>query len=79
MYNYMEEMRYKMGFKMLPYSYSNLFSHETRTGVREVERVMELVRMKNFPYILMNSEQFIQEKLAENEKNQSKKMLNEQN
>ena len=55
MYHYMEEMRYKMGFKILPYSYSNLFSHETRTGVREVERVMEFVRMSNFPQIMMNS------------------------
>lgn len=79
LYCYMEEMRYKMGFKILPYSYSNLFSHETRTGVREIETVMDLVRQKNFSQIFMKSEQFIHEKLNENQKNSSKKLLNEKN
>ena len=43
-YQYMEEMRYKMGFKILPYSYSNLFSKETRTGLRSIETIFELVK-----------------------------------
>jgi len=36
MYKYLEEVRYKMGFKILPYSYSNLFSKETRTGIKNI-------------------------------------------
>lgn len=36
MYHYLEQVRYKMGFKILPYSYSNLLTNETRTGVRTI-------------------------------------------
>lgn len=43
MYHYLEQVRYKMGFKILPYSYSNLLSKETRSGVKNVDKVYELL------------------------------------
>ena len=36
LFQYLEQIRYKMGFKILPYSYSNLFSAQTRTGIKHV-------------------------------------------
>lgn len=47
-FHYLEQVRYKMGFKILPYSYSNLFTHESRLGVRNVEKVYELLGKENY-------------------------------
>ena len=58
-----------MGFKILPYSYSNLFSNETRTGIRDLEYIKDLTHRENYPQIFMNSEQFIQKNLPEDNKN----------
>lgn len=55
LYHYLEQVRYKMGFKILPYSYSNLFSKETRTGIREVSQVYELLSHPDYASIFMNS------------------------
>ena len=54
-YEYLEEMRYKMGFKILPYSYSHLFSHQTRTGLSDINSIFELVKRQDFPQIFMDS------------------------
>jgi len=59
MYKYLEEVRYKMGFKILPYSYSNLFSKETRTGIKNIEQVYELVDREDYAKIFMDSENYI--------------------
>lgn len=43
LYEYLEEIRYKMGFKMLPYSYTNLYSEQSRSGVANISKIYELV------------------------------------
>ena len=72
LYQYLEEMRFRLRYKMLPISYSNLLSHESRTGIKETEKVMDLTKLPNFPYIMLDSENFIHKNLKDNEKNSSK-------
>lgn len=78
-YRYLEQLRYKMGFKVLPYSYSNLLSGESRRGVRYVEKVYELLGKDNYADIFMNSEKYIAQHLAPEERNDSRLLLNENN
>lgn len=60
MFKYLEEVRYKMGFKILPYSYTNLFSGQTRTGIKNIEQVYELLQREDYAKIFTNSEKYIQ-------------------
>jgi hypothetical protein len=79
LYRYLEEVRHTMGFKILPFSYCNLATKQSRTGVRRIQKVFDLLERKDYPYIFSNSEKYLAENLEEEDKNEGKKLLNQDN
>jgi hypothetical protein len=45
MYEYLETIRYKMGFKLMPYSYSS-WSGLHRLGIRDKEAIFKIFENK---------------------------------
>ncbi len=45
MYEYLEAIRYKMGFKLIPYSYCS-WHGKYRLGIKEKEKIFEIFENK---------------------------------
>ncbi len=63
MYEYLEAMRYKMGFKLMPYSYCS-WTGEKRLGIRDKETIFKIFENKAEYYkIFANLQEYIETNL----------------
>lgn len=69
MYEYLEAIRYKMGFKLMPYSYCS-WSGLNRLGIRDKETIFKIFENKNEYYkIFANLQEYIEKNLKQEEIN----------
>jgi hypothetical protein len=69
MYDYLESMRYKMGFKFMLYSYCS-WSGEKRLGIRDKENVLKIFENKaEYSKIFANLQSYIEQNLKQEEIN----------
>jgi hypothetical protein len=59
LFDYFEEVRYQMGFKILGYSFVD-WNGRCRRGFRSMERVQELLKRKDYPTQFHHLENYMQ-------------------
>lgn len=71
----MEELRYKMGFKVAPISYCS-WDGKLRKGINNFPKIIEMSKSEDFSSIFNHLDEYIDQQIPEIEQNNAKKFLN---
>ena len=73
MFRYIEELRYKMGFKAGPLSYCS-WEGKLRKGIKSQQNLENLSKNEHFAEIFENLHEYIDKNLSKEEQNKGEKL-----
>lgn len=74
LYDYFEEIRYQMGFKILAYSFVD-WNGRCRRGFRSMDRIQELLKRKDYPTRFHHLESYLNEVVPKSDINDASTLL----